>query len=202
MELINFTLYKEFIAPLFEGKNFDQYLIILMVRSLANVIFKKIWLRLIVLRQRLLKTEENALKQKKIHQDRKMSDLAMSAAEQINQRVEKLLEPKLDVLLSKKVKVPALKTKPQKKEQHYKFKHTTREQQAKEPQIRHHSVDSESTLAKFAKRHIGVELSFDNSSDDLEEKDNRKSVGKARKGRVGKTLFPKKVLKLLLIVTE
>ena len=51
MELINFTLYKEFIAPLFEGKTFDQYLIILMVRSLANIIFKKIWLRLVVLRQ-------------------------------------------------------------------------------------------------------------------------------------------------------
>ena len=32
MELTNFTQYKEFIAPLFEGKNFDQYLIILMVR--------------------------------------------------------------------------------------------------------------------------------------------------------------------------
>ena len=41
MELINFTLYKEFIVPLFEGKTFDQYLIILMVRSLANVISRK-----------------------------------------------------------------------------------------------------------------------------------------------------------------
>ena len=55
LELINFTLYNEFIVPLFEGKTFDQYLIILMVRSLANVIFKKIWLRLVVLNQRLLK---------------------------------------------------------------------------------------------------------------------------------------------------
>ena len=57
MELINFTIYKELIAPLFEGKTFDQYLIILMVSSLANVIFKKIWLqlRLVVLRQRMLK---------------------------------------------------------------------------------------------------------------------------------------------------
>jgi len=54
MELINYTLYKEFIVPLFEGKTFDQYLIILMVRSLANVILKKVWLILIVLRQRML----------------------------------------------------------------------------------------------------------------------------------------------------
>ena len=102
MELINFTLYKEFIAPLFEGKTFDQYLIILMVRSLANIIFKKIWLRLVVLRQRMLKTEENEMRQKEISQERKMSELAVSAAEQINKRVEKLLEPKSDLLLSKK----------------------------------------------------------------------------------------------------
>ena len=31
-EMINFRLYDEFIVPLFEGKTFDQYLIILMVR--------------------------------------------------------------------------------------------------------------------------------------------------------------------------
>ena len=36
-EIINFRLFDEFIVPLFEGKTFDQYLIILMVRSLANV---------------------------------------------------------------------------------------------------------------------------------------------------------------------
>ena len=64
MELINFTLYNEFIVPLFDGKTFDQYLIIFMVRSLANALFKKIWLRLIVLRQRMLKIEENAMNQK------------------------------------------------------------------------------------------------------------------------------------------
>ena len=54
-----------------------------MVRSLANVLFKKIWLRLIVLRQRMFKIEENAMMQKEISQDRKLSELAMSAAEQI-----------------------------------------------------------------------------------------------------------------------
>ena len=103
------------VITLFEGKTFDQYLIILMVRSLANVIFKKIWLRLIVLRQRMLKTEEHVRKQKEDLQEKKMSEIAMSAADQINQRVEKMLEPKIDLLLSKKVKVQALKTKPQKK---------------------------------------------------------------------------------------
>ena len=31
MELINYKLYVDFIVPLFDGKTFDQYLIILMV---------------------------------------------------------------------------------------------------------------------------------------------------------------------------
>ena len=66
MELINYKLFVDFIVPLFEGKTFDQYLIILMVRSLANVIFKKIWARLVLLRQRHLKTEENTKMQKNI----------------------------------------------------------------------------------------------------------------------------------------
>ena len=68
MELINYKLYVDFIVPLFEGKTFDQYLIILMVRSLANVIFKKIWARLVLLRQRYLKTEENTMLQKELLQ--------------------------------------------------------------------------------------------------------------------------------------
>ena len=50
----------------------------------------------------MLKTEENAMKQKEDLQDRKMSELAMSAADQINQRVEKILEPKIDRLLTKR----------------------------------------------------------------------------------------------------
>ena len=82
------------------------------------------------------------MRQKEDLQDRKMSEIAMFAADHINQRVEKILEPKIDLLLAKKVKVQALKTKPQKKEQHYKFKHTMREHVAKEPQIRDTSVDS------------------------------------------------------------
>ena len=59
MELINYNLFVDFIVPLFDGKTFNQYLIILIVGSLANVIFKKIWARLVLLRQRLLKMEEN-----------------------------------------------------------------------------------------------------------------------------------------------
>ena len=70
MELINYTLFVDFIVPLFEGKTFYQYLIILMVRSLANVLFKKIWARLVLLRQRLLKTEEHTMMQKESSQDR------------------------------------------------------------------------------------------------------------------------------------
>ena len=90
-----------------------------MVQSLANVLFKKIWARLVLLRQKLLKTEENTQMQKESSQDRKLSELAVSATEQ---RHKQSLEPQLDVLLSKKVKVIALKTKPIKKEQHYKLK--------------------------------------------------------------------------------
>ena len=51
MELINYSLIVDFIVPLFEGKTSDQYLIILMARSLANVLFNKIWARLVLLRQ-------------------------------------------------------------------------------------------------------------------------------------------------------
>ena len=50
-EIINFRLYEEFIVPWFDGKTYDQYLIILMVWSLANVIFKRIWARLLLLRE-------------------------------------------------------------------------------------------------------------------------------------------------------
>ena len=39
-EIINFRLFDEFIRPLFEGKTYDQYLIILLLRSLANQIKK------------------------------------------------------------------------------------------------------------------------------------------------------------------
>ena len=41
-EIVNCRLSDEFIVPLFEGKTFEQYLSILMVRSLANVILKKV----------------------------------------------------------------------------------------------------------------------------------------------------------------
>ena len=140
MELINYTLYVGFIVPLFEGKTFNQYLIIVMVRSLANVLFKKIWARLILLRQRLLKTEENTRMQKESCHEKKLFDLTATAAEQIQQLVESILEPKLDLLLSKKIKVNALKTKPNKKEQHYSLKQNPREQAAKEPQINKRSL--------------------------------------------------------------
>ena len=70
MELINFRLFVDFVTPLFEGKTFDPYRSILMVQSLANVILKKVWAKLIILRQKLLKEEENDRKQKERHQQR------------------------------------------------------------------------------------------------------------------------------------
>ena len=51
-EIIHFRLFNEFIVPLFDGKMYDQYLVILMVRSLANVILRRIWVQLLLLRQK------------------------------------------------------------------------------------------------------------------------------------------------------
>ena len=42
MERINFRLFVDFIVPIFDGKTFDQYLIIVMVLSLANATVKRI----------------------------------------------------------------------------------------------------------------------------------------------------------------
>ena len=95
MELINYRLFVDFIVPLFYKKQFDQYLIILMIRSLANVIFKKIWAKLIVLKQRQTKQEENTRLQKEEYQERKLNDMTLSATEQIQLQVDKSLEPKL-----------------------------------------------------------------------------------------------------------
>ena len=99
---------------------------------------------------------------KESDQDRKMTELAASATERIQKQVDKKLEPKLDVLLVKKVKISALKPKPNKKDQHYKLKSYSSKSKAhfaKMESLRYHSVDSESTLAKFAKQNFGVKLS-------------------------------------------
>ena len=84
METITSRLFVNFIGPLFEGKTFDQYLIIVMVRSLANVILKKVWPKLIILRQKLLKEEEISKKQKESRQEKMRVELTLSAEEQIN----------------------------------------------------------------------------------------------------------------------
>ena len=81
-----------------------------------------------------MKTEENSRLQKEGHQDRKMTELVVSATEQIQKQVDKSLEPKLDMLLARKVKINALKTKPIRKDQHYNLKSNpsnTKEQFAK-----------------------------------------------------------------------
>ena len=83
-----------------------------------------------------------------------------------------------------------LKNKPIKKEQHYKLKSGTREHLAKEPQIRDHSVDSGSTLASFAKRQVGVELSNDYSSDD--DDNNKKPSEKGESKPSGRGVFSRR----------
>ena len=106
-EIINFRLFDEFIKPLFEGKTFDQYLIILMVRSLAILILKKVWAKLLLLRQRSIQDEENSKKQKESRQENLLANLALSAREQIQNQVEKDL-PKLDMFLAQRVKPHAM----------------------------------------------------------------------------------------------
>ena len=56
------------------------------------------------------------MQEKEEHQERKMSKMAVSATEQIQRQVNESLEPKLEVLLAKKVKTYALKTKQNKKD--------------------------------------------------------------------------------------
>ena len=72
-----------------------------MVRSLANVILKKVWARLLLLRQKLLQ-EEDTKKQKESRQENLLADLDFSAKEQIQIQVGKDLEPRLDILLAQK----------------------------------------------------------------------------------------------------
>ena len=74
MELMNYQLYTKVVLPLFDGKTYEQYLIILMVQSLANVILQKVWCKLIILRQKLLQNEENCRKQQKTQQEKLLFD--------------------------------------------------------------------------------------------------------------------------------
>ena len=52
---------------------------------------KKAWAKLIILRQKLLKEEENSKKQKENLQERMMAELALSAKDQIHYQVDKSL---------------------------------------------------------------------------------------------------------------
>jgi hypothetical protein len=100
--------------------------------------------------------EANSRKQKEDNKDRKMAEMGLSATEKIQKQVDKSLEPKLEKLLARKVKTNALKTKPN----------------------RDHSVDSESTLAKFAQQKFGKELSSSEKKISDSDMDDRKPSGK------------------------
>ena len=159
----------------------------------------------------MMKQEENSRAQKEEHQDKKMNEMAMSATEQIQRQVDKSLEPKLEVLLAKKVRTYALKTKSNKQEQHYKLKSNssnTREQIAKKETLSwDHSVDTECTLAKFSKQNYGVELSNEeqckNDSQPDSDEDNKKHSGKGKVTPSGKgryEVIANLVLNLTMIV--
>ena len=71
MELSNYNMFVDLIIPLFDGKTFDEYVIILMVCSLANAIFKKIQARLVLQKPRIQKQEEiHEFKRKNIKKER------------------------------------------------------------------------------------------------------------------------------------
>ena len=141
-----------------------------MVRSLANVVLKKVWARLL-LRQRALQEEENTRKQKESGQESLMADLALSAKQQISNQVEKDLEPKLDLLLAQKVKPQAMRKKETafKKERNVKYGHISnvarKQSKRSNLEFQDHPVENESTLVRFAKHKFGVELSIDSSDD-------------------------------------
>ena len=105
-----------------------------------------------------------------------MANLALSAREQIQKQVDEDLEPKLDMLLAKKVKPQAMRKKPvARKDQHFKFRSNeqrtpvARQQFMRvDPQSEDYPVDSESTLSKFALQNFGVELSI-NPDDDRKQ---------------------------------
>ena len=94
---------------------------------------------------------------------------------------------RLDLLLSKKVKISVLKTKPNKKDQHYKLNSNTKEQFSKKGASNERSLGRQS--AYFAKQHFGVELSNYASFDD----DNIKPRGKVPSLK-GKAIFLEEVI--------
>ena len=195
-EIINFNLFDEIIRPLFEGKTYDQYLIILLVRSLANVILKKVWAKLLLLRDKSIKDKENTKKKKESRQESLLADLAISAREQIQRQVERDLEPRLEMLLAQKVKPQAMRKEPvAKKEQHFKFKSVTQTQAVarqhsmrSDPESQVHPVDSESTLSRIARQNFGVELSTDPSDGD-KKLPAYKPSGRGSNSRRGNTKF-------------
>ena len=175
-EIINFRLFNEFIVPRFDGKIYDQYLVILMVRSLANVILRRIWVKLLLLRDKTLREEANTIRQKEERQEKQMARLAMSAREQIQQQVEKEMEPKFDLLLAQKVKPHAIRKRENKepvfkKERNIKRKSSNTPSSASiptkklfkktDPEIQRKPEDNASSLFKFAKEKFGVELLID-----------------------------------------
>ena len=90
----------------------------------------KIWARLILLQQRMMKQKENARAQKEAHQERKMNKMVMSATEQIQQQGDKSLEPKLEVVLAKRLKHMLLKPNQTKKISTIKSKYCIQHQRA------------------------------------------------------------------------
>ena len=82
-----------------------------MVRSLANVILRRIWVQLLLFRQKTIQEETNARRQKEERQAKQMAKLAMSAKEQIQLQVEQEIEPKLELLLAQKIKPHAIRKK-------------------------------------------------------------------------------------------
>ena len=120
--------------------------------------------KLVVLKEQ--NQSKNTRLQKEEYHERKFSEMAMPATEQIQLQVDKSLEPKLEVLLAQKVRTTALKTKPFRKEQTFNLKFNTQSSNTrehfakKETRQREHSDNSESILAKFATRNVDEDPSY------------------------------------------
>ena len=122
-----------------------------------------------------------------------MANLAMSAREQIQQQVEKEIEPKLELLLAQKVKPHAIRKTGKKetvfrKERDVKYRtsdyssSTAAKQQFKrtDPEFQDKPVDNKSALFKFAKEKFGVELAMDTEDRKLAAKPSGKGFSSKR----------------------
>ena len=73
-----------------------------MEGALANVILKKVWVKLFMLIKEFLTNEANSKRQNEIKQPKRLDELALSSKDQMNKHLDKALEPKVETYSRKK----------------------------------------------------------------------------------------------------